>query len=1031
MSERKEFDIEKFDVTKNRFVVLEAGAGSGKTHALIELVVKLVRSGTPVSKILMVTFTKAAALEMRQRIREKLEETVRSNPADTDAMRALQGLGGMRVSTIHSFCHKALREFGPEAGYPPIGETVTNGRDLAVDIAQDWVRRNPQFASDLGKLLKIVGWKIKASECTFPPKFRNLGLEDFIEERIEQANRSQATNDGIIRQLRGALDEKINGQKAKELKDIVRSQYDVCMIDECQDTDRYQWDIFQSIFGAEAIPRKMLIMVGDRNQAIYAFRGADVNSYIQAQRGAEVWTLTANNRSSQKLIAIFKEVFRSKDSTGFFRDGLTFPDIRMPGWAGGPEKAIKRNLPDPLKIVTKSDPTTVAREVGNLLIEFNAGRDKPDPEANVTVLTRSGAEAKAIHRELIRQGIPASLSTTSSVFTQQLAATIHQLLNCVLKPEKSEMRRALLFARPALFDIRTELEDFIENHEEDLIIWLRELRATWTEKGLGAAWPALTGSAPKGLVSIKESLAKNPLRNRHLTDLDHIGELLSTRERAEHLTPTGLVKMLAKATNEGSDAEDAADDEKIRPESAYPQVVVQTMHSSKGLQYHGVIIPGLGNSRGNSREKTDGLLRDGNRSVLVSQESTDEEFQALVNQTGKEEARLLYVGLTRACRKVVLLWEKNDFKSSDTGLGPALQKAGLGGTPEEFASLLNEKIVGLNLQTSDPSVPDESRLKQAIVQPRPATLSEKYAKGSSPRFVKLNTSYSKLTEKEDHGGKSAHASGGTPLPFMDFKGGANAGDTLHKLLEELAFDRTSQADSAYLSELTERHLKKSGIYVRDSEDKMSSAVQLVVKTMPKWMSTPLAGSGIRLNQINGLNRMSEVRFSLLCDTTGKIDCAWGERLKQSFIEEYKDQADISVLTEVEFSEEDIDGLLTGSIDLVFNAPNGGEKGKTYILDWKSNMIGKGSNSYDRAGMAQAIANNKYHLQYALYAAALHLYMKACKGDNWNYERDFGGCHYLFLRSFGEVEGTGDFNYRPSWNHIKTILETLGHSNVRA
>jgi ATP-dependent exoDNAse (exonuclease V) beta subunit len=206
MSEPKEFDVEIFDVTKNRFVVLEAGAGSGKTHALIELVVKLVRNGTPVSKILMVTFTKAAALEMRQRIREKLEDIVRNNPTDADTMRALQGLGGMRVSTIHSFCHKALREFGPEAGFPPTGETVTNGRDLAVDIAQDWVRRNPQFASDLGKLLKIVKWKIKASECIFPPKFRNLGLEDLIEKRIEQANRSQATNDGIIRQLRAALD---------------------------------------------------------------------------------------------------------------------------------------------------------------------------------------------------------------------------------------------------------------------------------------------------------------------------------------------------------------------------------------------------------------------------------------------------------------------------------------------------------------------------------------------------------------------------------------------------------------------------------------------------------------------------------------------------------------------------------------------------------------------------------------------------------------------------------------------------------
>lgn len=1031
MSEHKEFDIEIFDVTKNRFVVLEAGAGSGKTHALIELVVKLVRNGTPVSKILMVTFTKAAALEMRQRIREKLEETVRKNPKDNDAMRALQGLGGMRVSTIHSFCHKALREFGPEAGYPPIRETVTNGRDLAVDIAQDWVRRNPQFASDLGKLLKIVGWKIKASECTFPPKFRNLGLEGFIEERIEQANRSQATNDGIIRQLRAALDEKVNGQKAKDLKDIVRSQYDVCMIDECQDTDRYQWDIFQSIFGTEAIPRKMLIMVGDRNQAIYAFRGADVNNYIQAQQGAEVWTLTANNRSSEKLITIFNEIFRSKGSTGFFRDGATFPKIRIPSWPGGPEKAIKRNLPEPLKVVTKSDPTTVAREVGNLLIEFNAGRDKPDPEANVTVLTRSGAEAKAIHRELIRQGIPASLSTTSSVFSQQLAATIHQLLNCVLKPEKTEMRRALLFARPALFDIRTELDDFIENHEEELIIWLREIRTTWTEKGLGAAWPALTGSAPKGLVSIKESLAKNPLRNRHITDLEHIGELLSTRERAEHLTPPGLVKMLAKATNEGSDSEDAADEEKIRPESAYPQVVVQTMHSSKGLQYQGVVIPGLGKSWNNSRDNTDGLLRDGTKSVLVSQESTDEEFQALVNQTGREEARLLYVGLTRACRKVVLLWEKSDFKSNDTGLGPALHKAGLGGTPEEFTAALSERVPGLNLQVSEPSAPDESTLKLSIVQPKATKLSERFAKGRSPLFVKLNTSYSKLTEKEEHGGKSAQASGGKSLPFMEFKGGTNAGDTLHKLLEELDFRRTGTSDSSYLSELTERHLKKSGIYLRDTEEKFRLATELVAQTIPKWMSTPLAGSGIKLNQLSSLNRMSEVRFSLLCDTTGPSEITWGNRLKASFATEYKDKAQLEILAEVDFSQEDINGLLTGSIDLVFTDPNSGANAKTYILDWKSNMIGKGSNSYEREGMAQAIASNKYHLQYALYSAALHLYMKACKGDDWNYERDFGGCHYLFLRSFGEVEGTGDFNYRPSWNHIKTILETLGHSNVRA
>jgi exodeoxyribonuclease V beta subunit len=1030
-STEKEFDIDDFDVTRNRFVVLEAGAGSGKTHALIDLVIKMVRNGTSIRKILMVTFTKAAALEMRQRVRERLEEIIHANPADTIAMNALQGLGGMRISTIHSFCHRVLREFGPEAGFAPVGETVTNGRNIAMDIAQDWVRRDTDLAPLLGKLLRAIKGKIIAKECKLPEAFQNRGIEAFIDERLEEANRSQATNDGNIRQLCTALNIQKHGEKAEELKRIVREQYDVCMIDECQDTDRYQWEIFQTIFGDDAGPRKMLIMVGDRNQAIYGFRGADVNNYILAQDGAETWTLTANNRSSQKLIEIFNQIFLSKDGKGFFRDDKPLPGIRTPSWEGGTEKAKKRNLPEPLKIVTQSDPATVAKEVGHLLVEFNLGRSTPDPEANVAVLTRNGTEALAIHSELIRQGIPASLSTRSSVLSQQLAGAIHLLLSCILKPEKTEARRALLFARPSLFNISMDLDEFIEKHEEDLIIWLRDRRATWTEKGLGAAWTAITNTAPAGLTSIKQSLACTALRSRHLTDLDHIGELLSTREKTEHLTPVGLIKQLALAIDEGAATEDGAEDEQLRPESAYPQVVVQTMHASKGLQYHGVVIPSIGKARKNPRKKTDGLLRNGKTSVFVSEDSPENEFQDLVSQTDKEEARLLYVGLTRACRKVVLLWGESDFKENATGFGPALMKAGLGSNPAEFSQELNLRLPSLKLTPIESAAPDAEEVKKAIVQAEPISISHKHAKGNRPKYSKQNTSYSQLTETSNHGEKRAQKTGGMALPFMEYKGGENAGDALHKLLEELDFQKVGKSHEAYLLSLTERHLKKSGIYLRDPDEKFRKACTLVAATIPKWIGTPLIGSGIKLNNLDNSNRMSEVRFSLLCETCGKHNQTWGDRLKETFRTEYSTQSDISMLAEVDFSEEDINGLLTGSIDLVFTDPSAAKSGKTYILDWKSNMIGKGSDGYGRSGMANAIANNKYHLQYALYAAALHLYMKACKGDDWNYERDFGGCHYLFLRSFGEVEGTGDFHYRPSWNHIKTILETLGHSNLRA
>lgn len=1035
-----EFDLNKFAVSPKRFVALEAGAGSGKTYTLIEIVIKLVREGTPIRKILMVTFTKAAAREMRQRIREKLEELVRQNPEDSLLTTALNSLGSMRVSTIHAFCHRALREFGPEAGFPPVSETVTNGRDLAMDIAQDWVRLHPEHADRIAKLITIVKWKIKDDECSMPKAFEATEFKAYIQKRVEEANRQQATNDSIIRQLVEALKEEAHGSKATELKRIIREEFDVCMVDECQDTDRYQWEIFQSLFGAKVSPAKMLIAVGDRNQSIYGFRGADVDNYIRAQKGAEILTLTANNRSSETLIHIFNAIFQNHQQDSFFRDGTDFPEIKIPQYLDKKtgktalQIAQSRNLPAPLKVVTGSSEADVAREVQKLLIEFNSGRKEPDPNANIAVLTRDGKSAVKIHRELILQGIPASLSSTKSVFSQPLASIVYQLLNCILKPEKTEDRRTLLFSSPSLFDIRCDLDEFIDQNEEALIAWLRDCRETWTEKGLGAAWPKITQVAPKGLCSIKESFAKNPLRTRHLTDLDHLGELLATRERIAQLSPIGLVKMLALAINDDADSEDAMEEEQIRPESAYPQVVVQTLHAAKGLQYHGVIIPNMGKSRENKKGKVDGLLRSNQGSKLVFDDATDEDFEAYVDQSGKEEARLLYVALTRACRKVVLLWTVADFDEHSTGLGPALMKAGFGSTPEEFINNLNTRLANANqtdfrLNISEVEPVNSELAKQSIVTPKPITLSEKFPEDSrnlKPHYIKLNTSYSKLTEEEEHDPKKPDPSKGESLPFMEFKGGKNAGDALHKLLEELDFTKSS--DLSYLLKLTQKHLEKNGIYVRDPA-KFQKGCELVTNAIPKWMNSPLSDSGIKLCQLTQQNRMSEVRFSLLCNTTHTSE--WGTQLKEIFQKEYESQPELEVLAEVEFSQEDIDGLLIGSIDLVFSDPQGGATAKTYIIDWKSNMIGKGSDSYTRAGMAHAIADHKYHLQYALYSAALHLYMKACKGDQWNYERDFGGCHYLFLRSFGEVAGTGDFHYRPSWEHIKAILETLGHQNVRA
>ena len=103
-------NLESFKL-QPRLVVVEAGAGSGKTFNLVRIVKKMSMEGTDISKILLVTFTNAAALEMRQRMRELLEKE--------GSPKALQELAAMQITTIHSFCHRAGRQPGPRPGDRP------------------------------------------------------------------------------------------------------------------------------------------------------------------------------------------------------------------------------------------------------------------------------------------------------------------------------------------------------------------------------------------------------------------------------------------------------------------------------------------------------------------------------------------------------------------------------------------------------------------------------------------------------------------------------------------------------------------------------------------------------------------------------------------------------------------------------------------------------------------------------------------------------------------------------------------------
>ena len=128
----KDLDLEKFELAP-RLVVVEAGAGSGKTYNLVRIVKKMSEQGKDISRVLLVTFTNAAALEMRQRMRELLEKEGSSI--------AQQQLASMQITTIHSFCHRAYAEYGPTVGFPSIEGIPQDSSRLACEIGEDFWRK--------------------------------------------------------------------------------------------------------------------------------------------------------------------------------------------------------------------------------------------------------------------------------------------------------------------------------------------------------------------------------------------------------------------------------------------------------------------------------------------------------------------------------------------------------------------------------------------------------------------------------------------------------------------------------------------------------------------------------------------------------------------------------------------------------------------------------------------------------------------------------------------------------------------------
>ncbi|HHL3497900.1 TPA: exodeoxyribonuclease V subunit beta, partial [Klebsiella pneumoniae] len=452
------------------------------------------------------------------------------------------------------------------------------------------------------------------------------------------------------------LDEALRGDSGETLASAIRQRFPVAMIDEFQDTDPQQYRIFRRIWRRQ--PETALLLIGDPKQAIYAFRGADIFTYMKARGDvAAHYTLDTNWRSSPGIVGSVNRLFSLSDNPFMFHE-IPF----LPVKAAAKNKGLRftvdaADVPAmnvwlmPGDTVGSGDYQTFmaqlcATQIRDWLSAGQRGRallwrgetSRPVQASDITVLVRNRLEAAQVREALQTLGIPSVyLSNRDSVFETLEAQELLWLLQAVLAPERENTLRSALAT--SMFGL-TALD--IENLNQDEQAWdalveeFSEYRQIWRQRGVMPMLRALMTAR-----HIAENLLATRGGERRLTDILHISELL--QEAASQLeSEHALVRWLAQHIAE---PDSNAASQQMRLESDKHLVQIVTIHKSKGLEYPLVWLPFIARFR----KQDQAFYHDRETFAAVLDLGQDEASLELAEaERLAEDLRLLYVALTRA-----------------------------------------------------------------------------------------------------------------------------------------------------------------------------------------------------------------------------------------------------------------------------------------------------------------------------------------------------------------------------------------------
>lgn len=891
-----------------------------------------------------------------------------------------------------------------EEGAPVLRLPVAWAMQRGATSSTPWVRtireRLEQIPDRCPRLEGLLTFCVRIEEEI--PSLQALAVDTLlplVARRLEATKRREGLLDFDDMLL--ALDRSLRGPGGAALTALLRGRFRCALIDEFQDTDEVQWSIFRRIF-FDSGGANLLYAIGDPKQAIYQFRGADVQTYLEAKEailadGGAHLVLEASFRSSPGLIRGINHIL--DPAGGFFTgevqasrpvtpgrrerhavgpDGAQIPAIEVLPVSGEegrpPLVALGERIADEIIGLTCSERPTFLWDEGE-----GAG-PRPLTHSDVYVLYRTTREGRILSQILRRRGVPFAFYKEEGLFQREEAWAWHDVLQAVASPDDPLLRtRAWLspFFCVSLEEVGA-LRDLAEDHP-----FLVRLHG-WAALAEERRYEALFSSVLDESGVLRRAIATDD--ERQLTNLLHLSELLLERANQRRCSLAELIQWLRAVIDERElPGKEGGNQQRLETERQAVQLM--TLHASKGLEAPVVFLAGgIRKAPGGSDLS---LYHEGRERRVWIGKPPAHVAELVQVEERQESERLLYVGMTRAMGRLYLPL----YGVTVNGTYAPLQER-LEAIQGEAAAGAAEGSPLREFHFGDGQVPlpqQQARVQPAVPEApgQDAGWDEAvYDDLRQQRLGFVTTSYTRMRgfraageweEERVEGEQEVAPPGPDELP-----GGAASGIFLHEILARLdpaqvpaGFEdfRAEQGAQAIFGEEARRH----GIHGPHLEHAWQLVHRALVTPIPLAAGEVLEG-GVKdaarwLPEMEFLYPLPEEGHPPLDAAPGPLGFEIGK------------------------------GFVKGFIDLIFQQ---GER--VYFADWKSDSLPSFDGSY-----VDRYVDRSYEIQARLYTLAVVKLLGW--RDEASYERGFGGLYYFFLRGMAPDSTRGIYQRRPTWAEV--------------